>query len=255
MVFFSEAVDKRFVVIIPSYNNQEWYQQNLESVFCQDYGNYRVIYIDDCSKDNTGELVDDFIRKNNQDFRCTLIKNRVRRGALANLYVACYLCEKDEIMVFLDGDDWFIDAHVLSYLNEVYQDDNVWMTYGQYMRYPDNECLLRLLPQEVINAGKARYWGFITSHLRTCYAALYQRIEKEDLLCKGEFFPVAWDVAMMIPMLEMAGPHVKGITKVLYVYNVATALSDQKKDPGLIIDLDAFIRTLKPYKRLEKLFV
>src|SRR5437868_2077214 len=40
---------KPIVVIIPSYNNVQWCVKNIESVLTQNYSNYRVIYIDDCS--------------------------------------------------------------------------------------------------------------------------------------------------------------------------------------------------------------
>jgi len=43
------SVEKSMVVIIPSYNNESYCEKNLTSVFSQQYENYRVIYIDDCS--------------------------------------------------------------------------------------------------------------------------------------------------------------------------------------------------------------
>ncbi len=54
-----ELKENRFVIVIPSNNNKDWYQKNLDSVFNQRYLNYRVIYIDDGSTDNTGTLVED----------------------------------------------------------------------------------------------------------------------------------------------------------------------------------------------------
>jgi teichuronic acid biosynthesis glycosyltransferase TuaG len=53
-----------FVFIIPSYNNQDWYKYNIKSINKQSYNNWRAIYIDDNSTDNTLELV----KKYNQDF-------------------------------------------------------------------------------------------------------------------------------------------------------------------------------------------
>ena len=46
-----------FVIVIPSYNNAQWYKRNLDSVFAQTYKNFSVIYLDDCSPDGTGQLV------------------------------------------------------------------------------------------------------------------------------------------------------------------------------------------------------
>src|SRR5579872_96758 len=82
------AEQKPLVIVIPSYNNSDWYRKNLDSVFAQDYDNYRIIYIDDCSIDGTYELVRDYIVENGQKERVTLIKNDRRQGALANHYRA-----------------------------------------------------------------------------------------------------------------------------------------------------------------------
>ena len=73
------AEEKPIVVIIPSYNNQQWYKHNLDSLFCQVYNNYRVIYINDCSSDSTGKLVHDYIQQSGMSDRCVFIDNNVRR--------------------------------------------------------------------------------------------------------------------------------------------------------------------------------
>ena len=56
---------KPIVVIIPSYKNAQWYQRNLDSVCFQNYSNYRIIYIDDCSPDGTADLVQSYIDEHN----------------------------------------------------------------------------------------------------------------------------------------------------------------------------------------------
>ena len=97
--------EKPFVIVIPSYNNAQWYDQNLSSVFNQKYSNYRVIYIDDCSTDNTYGLVKKYIEKHNQTKRVTLLRNKSNHGAMANHWRANHLCQDHEIIIDLDGDD------------------------------------------------------------------------------------------------------------------------------------------------------
>ncbi|MFS8507183.1 MAG: glycosyltransferase [Candidatus Babeliales bacterium] len=63
----------KFVIIICSYNNQQWVEQNLDSVFNQTYTNYRVIYINDNSIDHTSQLVDQYIVNKDLAERCTVI--------------------------------------------------------------------------------------------------------------------------------------------------------------------------------------
>src|SRR5579862_2014832 len=75
-----------FVVVIPSYNNERWCIQNVESVVNQTYPHIEIIYVNDCSKDKTYELVAAYIKEKNLQHRFTLINNPVRKGAMQNIY-------------------------------------------------------------------------------------------------------------------------------------------------------------------------
>ena len=44
-------------IIMPSYNTAEYISQSIESVIAQTYNNWELIIVDDCSTDNTDEVV------------------------------------------------------------------------------------------------------------------------------------------------------------------------------------------------------
>src|SRR5580700_987130 len=88
---------KKIAVIIPSYNNRQWYERNLSSVVAQDYHDFRVIYVDDRSSDRTGELVEQFIADRNSGNLIHLIRNPVRIGALQNLYNTIHRSEERRV--------------------------------------------------------------------------------------------------------------------------------------------------------------
>lgn len=246
---------KEIVVIIPSYNNKEWYPRNLSSALMQNYENYRIIYIDDCSSDGTGQLVRAFLQQHDTARRVTLIQNSERRGALANHWHGVHMCDDNAIIVHLDGDDWFAHKDVLARVNQEYQDNNVWLTYGQYMEYPANtrgHC--RAIPEEVIaqNAWRSLRLPFPTSHLRTFYAWLFKEIKLQDLLYKGSFFSVSADVAFLFPMLEMAGSHARFIPDILYVYNNETPINDYKVRLELQLECLNYLRKQPKYTPLQQ---
>lgn len=244
--------EKPVVVIIPSYRNADWYSYNLDSVFAQKYNNYRIIYIDDCSPDQTGHLVANYIKEKGFEQKVKLIRNEKRVGALENLYNAIHSCSDNEIVVTIDGDDWFACNNALQLVNQVYSENNIWMTYGQFIRYPmDYIGVCEELPQIVVEKKLYRKCGGY-SHLRTFYAGLFKKIKKEDLMYNDIFYPMSWDVAMMIPMLEMADGKFKFIPHILYVYNCFTPLNDHKIDPLFQFNLDRQIRSKKPYEPIEK---
>ncbi len=247
------AQEKPIVVVIPSYNNKDWYQKNLDSVFAQDYKNFRIIYIDDASPDGTGTLVKAYIKEKKLQHRATVIQNPKRIGSLANIYKGIWLCAPDEIVANLDGDDWFAHEYVLKKLNEVYADPNVWVTYGQFVYYPcGSPGWAAQVASEIIEQNAFRENQWTTTALRSFYAGLFQKIKIDALLHEGEFFPMAGDLAYMWPILEMAGTHSRFIPEVLYVYNVVTPINDQKVDPTYQQNLGFATRRKQKYSPIER---
>jgi glycosyltransferase involved in cell wall biosynthesis len=237
---FSElnAEQNKFVFVISSYNNANWCHKNLESVLFQDYPKqlFRIIYTDDCSIDGTNTLVTNFINKNNAQDQITLIKNRTRIGALANYYNMLQLCADDEVAVMTDGDDWLKNHNVLSILDEIYQNPNVWLTYGKYdlvtatSQVPD---LGQAFPNEVVANGN--YLEFFKNNqfratpLRSFRAWLFKSIDKSLLINHaGEFFKTASDVAYMLGMLNIAKDKIYFINQSLYMYNTIRPDNDYK---------------------------
>jgi glycosyltransferase involved in cell wall biosynthesis len=243
---------KKIAVIIPSYNNRRWYERNLSSVVAQDYHNFRVIYVDDCSSDSTGELVEQFIADRNSGSLIHLIRNPVRLGALQNLYNTIHTCDDDEIIILLDGDDWFAHDGVLQKVDQVYANSDCWMTYGQYRSWPDNGIgFSKEIPHDVIETNRFRENEWCSSHLRSFYAWLFKSIKVEDLISPfGTFYDMAWDQAIMFPMLEMAGYRAKFIGEILYIYNAANPINDWKVDRQLQRSLETVIRRQQRYDRL-----
>jgi glycosyltransferase involved in cell wall biosynthesis len=245
---------KRIVVIIPSYNNRQWYERNLSSVVAQDYHNFHVIYVDDCSSDGTGELVGQFIAEHSSGNLIHLNRNAARLGALQNLYNTIHSCDDQEIMILLDGDDWFAHNGVLKKINEVYSNSDCWMTYGQYRSWPDDgTAYSKEISSEIVEANNFREYEWCASHLRTFYAWLFKLIKKEDLISPwGTFYQMSWDQAIMFPMLEMSGRRAQFIHEVLYIYNAANAISDYKVDRQLQRNLETAIRKQERYARLHE---
>jgi len=247
----SNLTEKPLVVIIPSYNNQRWCIKNLESVFQQKYRNYHVIYIDDASTDATLEKVTASVDQHNAWDRFTLVHNTQRVGALANYYKAIHSCDDEAIIIALDGDDFLFGDQVFNYINTVYQDDHVWLTWGQFIEYPSGKKGFAAdFPQEVVQNNSYRKHGMPISHLRTFYAWLFKLIYEDDLKYDGEFYQMTWDKAIMGPMVEMAAGRYKFIDEILYIYNFANPINDCRKDGDLQVASRKHIYAQEPYQPL-----
>lgn len=255
-VFASNKCDPKIVVLTCSYKNRAYCKKNLESVFKQTYANWEMYYVDDASPDGTAELVEQIVQQSGLDDKVHLIKNTTRMRALANIYHTIHRLSSDSIVVMLDGDDYFIDDSVLQYIADVYRDPNVWLTYGSYVASnPPFPVFCEDVSSQYSDCVDPRTffrecpWCF--SHLRTFYAGLFQQIKKQDLMQGGDFFPTAYDVAIMTPMLEMCGGRFRFIDRPLYVYNNENPICDYKVESSTVIP--DYIRSLPVYDVLEKI--
>ncbi len=166
-------------------------------------------------------------------------------------------CDDHEILVFLDGDDWFAHDEVLLWLNQAYEDPETWMTYGSYVSYPSyRKGGSKKISQKIHKARSYRTSStddFLISHLNTAYVGLLKRIRKEDLMDQGQFFPTNYDQALFFPAIEMAGEHARYIRDVLYIYNQENPLNDYKKDLKMQQYFRKRIENLPRYNLLTKL--
>lgn len=251
----------KFIVVVPAYNCEPWIERCLTSIMNQNYANFKVVVVDDHSDDNTYDLI--------KGFDVLAHRNYWRIGSgLANIAWGIKLGarDKDDIIVTVDGDDYLADNNVLTYLNEVYQED-VWMTYGSFLplsgRYRGTCQDLKEthtfddLGEPIVNHltpwtyRKSGVW--VTSHLRTFKKGLWDLIDDDDLRDENGYFKIAWDLAFMYPMIEMAGWRVKFIPKILYIYNDLNPSCDGKKNPAEQIRVGKFIQSKNCYNFVSEL--
>lgn len=92
-------------VIMPSYNTGRFIRETIESVLAQSYRNWELIIVDDCSTDNTDEVVGEYL----SDDRIRYIKNDKNSGAAVSRNRALREA-KGKWIAFLDSDDlWRFD--------------------------------------------------------------------------------------------------------------------------------------------------
>jgi len=151
----------------------------------------------------------------------------------------------NEICVEIDGDDWLPNSNVLSFIDDVYKDENVWMTSGSF-KYHDGRPGFANPPKNFTNIRKQT---FTLSHMRTWKSWLWKKIKEEDLKdVSGNYWCVAGDLSFMFPMLEMSGEnHFKYISDVLYIYNESNPLNDHKVNMSKVSSTVNVIRNKSEY--------
>jgi len=212
-----------YKIIVPFYNVEKWIKVCIRSIQLQKYKNFQCILVDDASSDNTVSVIKGAIAN---DDRFLLIENKENVGALENIWngIIASKPNDEDVIVNLDGDDWFSGPNVLCRLNEEYATDDCWMTYGSHVTHPGNkrsQFCRRPVPDNIVEGNLYRKSPWMTSALRTFKYRLWKNIKEEDLRDKnGKFYTAAWDLAYMFPMLEMSGHRAKFIKDIVYVYNL-----------------------------------
>lgn len=87
-------------IIMPSYNTARFIAETISSVLAQTYENWELIIVDDCSTDNTDEVVGELL----SDTRIRYIKNEHNSGAAVTRNRALREA-KGKWIAFLDSDD------------------------------------------------------------------------------------------------------------------------------------------------------
>ena len=215
----------RFNIIIPVFNAEKYIEKCLTSIIKQSYKNYQVKVIDDCSTDNSYELALE-ICNSYENF--DISKNPRRLGALNNINKLLSLnveTPSKTIDILIDGDDYLYSGDVLDILYEKYINTNCLITYGSHLSSKGIQG--KKYPRLIRNLNLYRKYFWYASHLKTFRHDLWLSINKSDLLThNGNYFSVASDLAIMFPMLEMAGDRQEFIKEVLYVYNDKNPISD-----------------------------
>jgi hypothetical protein len=242
-----------FKIIIPVYNASSWISNCVSSVLEQEYSNYECVVCDDISTDDTYETALSLIEGVDN---CRVIKNTEKKFALKNIYDAIALTNPSpsDVIVVLDGDDWFSTRFVLGNLSSKYSQKGCWMTYGSFVEYPTARIGAEATSygESTIKNNSFRKDAWRASHLKTFKFGLWDRVKKEDLLDDdGDFYEMTYDQAMMLPMLEMSGERSLYIPEITYVYNVSNPNAVNKTRAQKQHDLMLKIRAKQKYERLK----
>lgn len=238
-------------IIIPFYNASAFIEKSMMSALTQKYENFKVIFIDDASTD------DSWSKLPHDDPRAVCIKNESNLTALPNIHNAIMEhCKPNDIVVLLDGDDWLPNNKVLQHINEFYCRTNCWIMYGQATWSTGQKGFAsQYSPEEFLHLRKT---AFKISHIRTFRAGLYQKIKEQDVdfSCMkdkdGKWYRMTYDVAIMFPIMEMAGlDKIRYNDKPLYIYNFENPISDHRVNQQLQWDIHKEISNKKPFKKIE----
>lgn len=219
---------KKYFVVSGTYNAEAYIGKCIQSVNDQVSEGFDIhhIIIDDGSTDRTAAEI-----KKHSGPRQVVITHEKNLGPIQSqldgFAKARELGSDYDIIAQLDGDDWFSRPDALTIVNRTYLSTEAGATYGNYTstagvpsccRIPDWENLRKDL--------KRNGWPF--SHLRTFRMGYTRYLKDSELRDEdGDYYVSAQDVALYLPIAEMAGlDKVVFIQTPIVTYNMHNPLRD-----------------------------
>lgn len=209
--------EKRIIVFMVTHNARGYVGRALKSIFSQNYDNYKVLIIDDASNDGTDQYIEDYLDRHRKREKVVFHINNKRIYAPLLYYASgAKICENTDIAVILEPQDVFAHKEVFRYLNNVYQSNNVWMTYGPMRDLYTNSLIETIkIPDEVAALGAYREYLYMPKNLQSFYIGLLNRVRRDALLRIDGQVRSDDCLAAVIPMFEMARSHAKYVPDVL----------------------------------------
>lgn len=192
----------KFVFIVPVFNASQTLEQTLFSVFGQSYKNWRIILVDDVSSEEhlgqTQQIIEDFQGLDN-GHRLHVVWNDEKKWEVANVLEGLKLCDDDDIVCRIDGDDWLTDLDALAMIDQVYNATGCEALWTMHRwGFSDKNISGPMSP------GADPYvHPWVSSHLKTFRKRLLNGVNDENYRGEdGEYIKRTGDQAIFLPALH-----------------------------------------------------
>lgn len=168
-------------VIIPVYNVEEYLRQALDSVVNQTLEDLEIICVDDCSTDNSLDILKEYASK---DSRFKIYQQKENQGQGVARNIALDMATGEYIM-FLDPDDW-LDIHACEIAYNKIKKNNNDIVFFNIERYYQNSGRIsidkyRLKPFEnFINTKQIKLKEIDIPYIQTC--EIWYKIYKKSFI-------------------------------------------------------------------------
>ncbi len=247
-------------IMIPTYNQSKFISDAIESALAQDYPNLEIIVSDDCSTDNTFEII-----KRYKDHRLKYFRNERNIGKHNNYRQLLYEYATGQWCIMLDGDDYFVNrSFIKNAMDLIVSNKNVVACLaGAKVVLPSGFSRGRwpLKPfknEYSIQRGREVFLSWYKRVFFFHGATLYKR----DLAISVDFYKhgVIGDDTVSLLKLILHGD-VAFLKKIVYVWrlhktniSLATALDKRVENIIIVEDVYNYAQSLNlfSYKELEK---
>ena len=131
-------------IIVPVYQVEQYIEKCFSSIDQQTYQNFECIFVDDCGKDRSMEILENLIKASPNREKYSVIHHEKNRG-LSAARNSGLDSARGEYILFIDSDDYLLPES-LELLTEPLKTENYDLILGRYQRIVDGTVNLSPAP-------------------------------------------------------------------------------------------------------------
>lgn len=151
-------------IITPSYNSSKYIAETIQAVLAQTYHNWELLITDDCSTDNSVEIIKSFCRKD-QRIRVFCLKRNSGAGVARNNSIRE---AKGRFIAFCDSDDKWLPDKLQKQVEFMLQHGYAFSFLSYYQCNENGEHI-----RSIICKLKISYWDLLVDNCVGCLTAMY----------------------------------------------------------------------------------
>lgn len=137
--------DDMISIILPSYNRASLIKQTIESCLNQTYPHFELIIVDDCSTDNSAEIIQKYLAK---DSRIKFIQNKVNKKLPATLNIG-FAAAKGKYFTWISDDNYFAPNAIELMVTSLNNNPEIGLVYADYITVDaQNKVISRIYQEE-----------------------------------------------------------------------------------------------------------
>lgn len=236
-----ERLELLITIIVPGFNIENYVRPCIDSIVNQSYKNLEIILVNDGSTDRTGEIFDDYAKK---DKRIKVL-HKVNGGVSSARNAA--LCHAiGEYVLFVDGDDWLEKNAIKMLVDVVTLHDSDVVLFEYSVDYTDGQNVVYLHPElQGSMTIQQAIENTITPVNRFVWSKLYKRSILRDVLF-DEAIHLGEDTLFACEAMNN-GKSAYFIAKPLYHYVQSNNSATRKKyfDKRMLTGKDAYYKLMR----------
>ena len=237
------------VAAIRGRNCSRYIGRCLKSLIGQSYTDWKALVVLDAPTDNS-EAVARQIANRSENIKIVVQPKRFGLGYNMKYAIDKAIIEfgasPDDIIAVVDADDWLLPKAFRKVVKTYEKHEGCLLTYGSYVK--QSKGRRTKVSRKYADGCSVRREPWHASHLKTFKAKLYEKLNDDSVFkdSKGKWLDAASDLALMFPLIELAGLHrCRHIAKAIYMWRDSTP---QKTKRALQLECEKIVRAKLPLK-------